>query len=589
MALGDEDDPWALLESETSGLVETPSPGRLVQLANDEAAAALTKWLTAMGIASEIDDLRLQEEDRIVPAPGFYALKDEIEDAARVAPERADTVAMLVSTASSDEEAANSLRAAINRYGELQEARETIELGLRRLAQLAFGVSTLTLGGDRIERLERAAVAILHAPGERGRALFEESPRFFSTTPDELVVEVAGVLCRLLIDRSSTATFTAPAGQIVFSVDGETLIGTVQSNAGSSAKRWSHPELPPTARWESPVVVTRPATLTVETLTQVLGLETVSALTVSYGQKGDAKAEFPAVPPARQEPGWPTFLYWARRFYQMPNFEAEERNYKLKAVESLNDSRDRLLDGGDWVSGLKHGFTNKWNNLVSHWQFVPFLDWVEAGGPVAAEALAHLWTTDSIGVEERLDRFSDFLPAHVLSGPGVRCNLAVYLLGAVDPVRWPNYKVVATTRAFDLARYPYPTPGLSMGQLYRHALGFFDRILEEANFVGVGLLDRLDAQGVMWSVVQWQDRARTPFSVEEWARLLEFRAMRPANSGGTQPSAPKKKLASHPPSPVCPICALDDEVILLGPAEDKWLFVCETGPTHHEPYEFKAG
>lgn len=281
-----EDDDWEIFAGEPSGYLESPPPGQVVGDANDEAAGILTTWLIALGLSGEIDDLRLQEEERIVPAPGFYTLKDEIEQAARVACESADMIAMLLSgEGMSEHERSERVGAAIARLNDLRRTRKAVESGLLRLAQLGLGVSTLTIAGDRIERLERAGVAVLHPPAARPHALYEQTPRLFSSTRDELVVEVGGILCRLLIDRASTATFSTTAGQIEFSVEHDTLIGTVESRSEAAPTGWSETTLPPTVRWDSPVNVGDPARLAVDTLIHVLGLAPISSLEVAYGDK----------------------------------------------------------------------------------------------------------------------------------------------------------------------------------------------------------------------------------------------------------------------------------------------------------------
>ena len=69
---------------------------------------------------------------------------------------------------------------------------------------------------------------------------------------------------------------------------------------------------------------------------------------------------------------WPVFLYWARKFYESPQFEKAERNYKFRAVRPLKLARKGLLSGSDWVKDVERGFTNTDNNPVSHWEFRPF-------------------------------------------------------------------------------------------------------------------------------------------------------------------------------------------------------------------------
>ena len=284
--------------------------------------------------------------------------------------------------------------------------------------------------------------------------------------------------------------------------------------------------------------------------------------------------------------GWDAFLSWASLFYAMPNFDEEERAYKLRAVEPLRRARQALLDGDNWLPCLSQGFKNKDNNLVTHWQFIPFLDWVTAEPQPARDAMVALWEGSERDGPERLERFDALLPHHVLSGPGLRCNLGAYLLGAMEPVAWPNYKVTATQRAFELTRTAPCPREASMGVRYQHALTFFDRLLVEAGNVGLLLADRLDAQGVMWCVVQWSDRPET-FTPDQWDALLVFRST---------PSSPRRKTSSsrqsaapsRPRRPTCPLCGHDDGVRLIGRTQDSWEWECEETTGHDDPWLFRA-
>jgi 8-oxo-dGTP diphosphatase len=251
-----------------------------------------------------------------------------------------------------------------------------------------------------------------------------------------------------------------------------------------------------------------------------------------YRFKRDSPKQAPegSVTVGRSTTGWPEFLRWARKFFEMPDFDQEERDYKLKAVQPLKKARKKLLSGEDFFPDLERGFKNtKLNNLVSWRYFGPFLDWARRDPTAARKALQRLWTEDDPDVATRLDAFSARFPKSVVSGPGVRCNLAAYLLGADDPKSWPNYMVRVTSRAYELTRYPEPAKSKSMGELYAHALGFFDRLLGEAAAADLVLRDRLDAQGVAWCVVHWPKRPKS-FSDEDWNELLEFRAERPGSS-----------------------------------------------------------
>jgi 5-methylcytosine-specific restriction enzyme B len=291
--------------------------------------------------------------------------------------------------------------------------------------------------------------------------------------------------------------------------------------------------------------------------------------------------------------GWDPFLGWAGFFYGTPtfNFDIDERESKILAVAPFQEART-VLDGGDWLRLVRRGFQNPQANLVSHWQFTPFLDWASNEAAVAPEALRALWQEGDAKAEQRLDAFDALFPRSVLSGPGSRCNLAAYLLSAADPIGWPNYRVTATALACELTRHPLPDPACTLGARYQHALDFYDAIIEQAHRRDIPLRDRLDAQGLLWCIAGTMPGDRpASFTVAEWEAFRQFRTIpyvgRKPRGTSPKPRPPRR----HPPHPVCPICGNDDEVHLIASLDDGWVFVCEVGSRHpvpFEPYEFSA-
>jgi hypothetical protein len=272
----------------------------------------------------------------------------------------------------------------------------------------------------------------------------------------------------------------------------------------------------------------------------------------------------------------------------MPDFDDQERDYKLRVADLVRDASDALQQGGDWVEPLGRAFKNNEQNLVSHWAFVPFLEWVEADREEAEPSLRALWEP-GLDVGSRLDGFARSMPSGVVSGAGSRCNVGSFLLGAEDPNGWPVYRVTAFELALELTRSRTTEREASLGERYVHALGFLDEIGDRAAAGGTLVRDRLDSQSFVWCVTSWQKRPDS-FTVDEWQELLLFRSipsrLRTASKLAKLRKATKVKAR---PRPVCPRCVLDDEVRLIGPLDgDRWEFVCEAGPEHGDPYRFTA-
>ena len=199
-----------------------------------------------------------------------------------------------------------------------------------------------------------------------------------------------------------------------------------------------------------------------------------------------------------QQNRWAAFLYWGRRFREAPDFDVDERNYKLALVELLTPARNALLEGGDdWLELLGKALRSRHNNLTDWRQHDTFLKWAAAEPDLARAAVAAAWEEGADPLDA-LRRFLDRTPKLAVSSPGNRVSIGSVLLMAVDPYRYPPYRVTPLQRAYKLTDF-----GLSETEevgRYRQALEFFDVVLQRAATEGLGLRDRLDAQAVTWSV-----------------------------------------------------------------------------------------
>ena len=191
----------------------------LRQATNDAAARAVRAWIIATGLAGEIEGI-LAEQAIAPPVPGFAMLRELIDKAAKRAAAAADPAwglcenvkryaAAIGVTNTPDDEAVRKVHEAESQLLEahtkaLALAKEA-ECAMRRLAQLGFGVSALLGGSARIERLDRTCVAVLHPPNGHGIRvpLLEDGVSLNARSKEELLVEIAGIVCRLLIDRGT--------------------------------------------------------------------------------------------------------------------------------------------------------------------------------------------------------------------------------------------------------------------------------------------------------------------------------------------------------------------------------------------------
>jgi 5-methylcytosine-specific restriction protein B len=197
---------------------------------------------------------------------------------------------------------------------------------------------------------------------------------------------------------------------------------------------------------------------------------------------------------------WGQLIRWVKRFYEREEFDAEERDYKLVIAERLLRTKEALFSGRPWLDLLRKSFASP-NNLTSWQAHDTFLKWCGTHLEEATKALWNLWAKDAT-VSDRLRGFLKRVPDEAIHGPGSRLTIASFLHMAHDPLSYPHYKETQVLKSCDLSGYPRPGKGADAAQMYEHALGLWDRLSEEASTRGVELRDRLDAQGVLWSVVQ---------------------------------------------------------------------------------------
>jgi 5-methylcytosine-specific restriction enzyme B len=219
---------------------------------------------------------------------------------------------------------------------------------------------------------------------------------------------------------------------------------------------------------------------------------------------------------------WGQFIHWAARFYNRPEFDKTERDYKLVIAERLGAARDAVAAGEGWFKLLKSAFA-KPNNLTSFWVHNPFLHWCETESEAARDALLALWSADG-DLAERIRAFLQRVPDEAAQGRGRRTSIVSFLLMGVDAGQYPVYQTRGYNKAIDLVEYGRAPREAAEAETYLHALAFLDELAEQASSRGLDLRDRLDAQSVQWCVVQWPiDDDELPLTEKERDALRRYR------------------------------------------------------------------
>ncbi len=280
---------WASIE----GVIPDTLDG-CVDESNEFALTAGRLYMVAKGFAAEIEALRWSRDSGPTPAPGLRDLLDRVESTSLNICARADTIAQIahgaleVGTPIVDPEA---VAAAQRHMAECIGSMDELESSVRGLAALTIGVGAVLPWSDAIARSDRAAVAALLLQPGIVHDLSIDQPELFSTTFEELTVELSGLFCRLGLDTSGAMEFRGSA-EVPFTL---TVKGMPRGDLHLSfettypvepalltARGWTEAAGVWVASYQAPLPMTLPAGLVADTLFRDLELTNVEDLSLSY-------------------------------------------------------------------------------------------------------------------------------------------------------------------------------------------------------------------------------------------------------------------------------------------------------------------
>ena len=203
--------------------------------------------------------------------------------------------------------------------------------------------------------------------------------------------------------------------------------------------------------------------------------------------------------PVENQKAWEEFVSHARAFVEAGDVDSQENSYKVESGQKLAEARRAVLaNADDWVERLAKGLPDNplgWRSRLN------LLNWVERSKADAFRALQAIWTQDTAPVGERIRNFSHLFPTSEVSGTGTRMRYMSVLLMGVDVHKYPPFQTTTFQEAYDHVGYQRPNKGADEAALYEHSLGFLDRFIEEASERGLDLRHRLDAQSLVWMIL----------------------------------------------------------------------------------------
>ena len=179
---------------------------------------------------------------------------------------------------------------------------------------------------------------------------------------------------------------------------------------------------------------------------------------------------------------WDEFVRRAKKYVDSGKLEIEEIPYKVEIGRKLAEAREAVLGDADgWAGLVKGGLATKSIDRVIFFRTLTLLrNWFDQSPDEALRALQAIWTQGESSVSERVHAFSRLLPRSVSSGAGTRMKVASVLLMGLDVEQYPPFGITVFNEAYQRTGYERPEKGADEAALYEHALGFLDRLIEEA-------------------------------------------------------------------------------------------------------------
>ena len=188
------------------------------------------------------------------------------------------------------------------------------------------------------------------------------------------------------------------------------------------------------------------------------------------------------------------------RFKIGPHKEAEWVRDVAARLQKAHDAMD--AEDSKWKSLLREAYSDCYgrrSEYDGHW-----LQWLDSEPCSMRSAVLQLWAPldrrcADTEVIKRIRTFREQILPDVTEswGPGRILLMTSVLVTKLGVCRFPVYRHRAFRDAYSQSGYGSHRRGSDVGELYRHALGFLDKLIEEARKRELPLLDRLDAGNIV--------------------------------------------------------------------------------------------
>jgi 5-methylcytosine-specific restriction protein B len=201
-----------------------------------------------------------------------------------------------------------------------------------------------------------------------------------------------------------------------------------------------------------------------------------------------------------QNLNWTPFIEFAGKFIETVDLAADENDYKMELATKLSAVRVELLAGDpEWHPHFIRALRT--TNLVNY-RTIGAMDKLEVASSQNLQTLlARFWSGEP--ETEKLNALVAGLKgvnSRWLSD-GVATGVGSLLLMAMEPIEFPPYRPEAVREFWNIIGFDYKEAIRTPQGRYEAFLETLDELRAELAAAELGELNRLEAQGVMWSVM----------------------------------------------------------------------------------------
>lgn len=200
------------------------------------------------------------------------------------------------------------------------------------------------------------------------------------------------------------------------------------------------------------------------------------------------------------DPRWMQFMEFGALFAKTVDLDADEYNYKLAVAEKLRRTREIFLQHNNgWFEALRRDIAS--SNLMNRYFMMRLIDVGRTTPDDLWKVVSLMWEGDVDA--HRIDDFTAALRPHnqeQFSVGGIIGFASLLLMGR-DPLRFPPYRAQAAKKFLKLVGWDSKGANGEPARRYELLLEALDEIIRLAPEHGIALRDRLDAQGLMWTVM----------------------------------------------------------------------------------------